>query len=138
MNPVMKNISWYKSISGLFRNPTRMNEIPKWIIVFEFSLKKYLNPFFTLKLLANLNKEEKIEMKYIIINGLIHISNVKSKTIEKIDWIDTPTTIASVIHLISKYSHKEQNISDKANPTANIKVVMIKYSEPIYITFIGK
>jgi len=77
-------------------------------------------------------------MKYIIIIGLIHIPKVKSKAIEKTDWIDTPIIIASAIHLISKYSHKEQNINDRANPTANINVVIMKYSEPIYITFIGK
>ena len=115
-----------------------MNEIPTWIIVFEFSLKKYLIPFFTLKFLANLNIEAKIEMKNIIINGLIDIPKVKNKTTEKIDWIETPTIIVSAIHLISKYSHKEQNISDIANPTAKIKVVTMKYSVPIYITSIGK
>ena len=115
-----------------------MNEIPTWIIVFEFSLKKYLNPFFTLKLLVNLNNDARIDMKNIINSGLIHIPRVKSKEKEKTDWIDIPITIERAIHLILKYSHKEQNIRVIANPTAKIKVVIMKYSGPIYIVSIGK
>ncbi|GAH43765.1 unnamed protein product [marine sediment metagenome] len=79
-----------------------MNEIPTWIIVFEFSLKKYLNPFFTLKLLVSLNNDAKIDMKNIINSGLIQIPRIKSKEKENTDRIDIPTIIASAIHLILK------------------------------------
>ena len=83
-------------------------------------------PFLILKLLANLKQEAKIEIKNIEIKGLIHMSKVNSIMKEKIEWIIKPTNIASPIHLISKYSNKEQNIKDVAKPRANIKVVRMK------------
>ena len=45
---------------------------------------------------------------------------------ESTDWIENPISITNPIHLISKYSHKEQNVSDNAKPVARINVVIIK------------
>ena len=65
-------------------------------------------------------------MKNIISSGLIQISKIKRKVKENTDWTVIPIAIASAIHLISIYSHREQKISVKANPTDKIKVVIPK------------
>lgn len=125
INPVIKNISWKISkIEGVIV-PTRMNEIPEWIIVLEFNLKKYAIPFFTSKFFANLYAEEKIAIKYIKIMGFIHTPEIDNREKDKTDWADNPKIIINIITLCSKFSQIEQKISVTAKPNAKIKFIII-------------
>jgi len=85
INPDIKKISWKISRPGRIKNPTKINDIPACMIVFEFNIKKYFAPFLTLKFCTNLKREANIAMMNMMIEGCIPISKIKKNETEMIN-----------------------------------------------------